>query len=127
MAVITISRQYGTGADDIAAKVCELVGYRYFDKGVVSRMAIEFGLTPENVIDFSEERYQMRGFLDRLRGPRVVAQVRTWREDLSGRRTAVVEEMDEEQAILVVRRTVGAAYEQDNIVIVGRGPPGHPS
>jgi cytidylate kinase len=121
MAVITISRQYGTGADDIAAKVCELLGYRYFDKGVMSRMATEFGLTPENVIDFSEEQYQMRGFLDRLRGPRVVAQVRTWREDLSGRRVAAVEEMDEEQAILVVRRTIGAAYEQDNIVIVGRG------
>jgi cytidylate kinase len=121
MAVITISRQYGTDADNIAARVCELLGYRYFDKGVMARMATEFGLTPENIIDFSEERYEMRSFLDRLRGPRVVAQVRTWREDLSGRRTAAVEEMDEEQAILVVRRTVASAHEQDNIVIMGRG------
>jgi cytidylate kinase len=121
MAVITISRQYGTGADNIAARVCDSLGYRYFDKGVMSRMATEFGLTPENVIDFSEERYEIRSFLDRLRGPRVVAQIRTWREDVSGRRTPAVEELDEEQAVLTVRRTIEAAYEQDNIVILGRG------
>ena len=121
MAVITISRQYGTGADNIAARVCELLGYRYFDKGVMSRMATEFGLTPENVIDFSEERYEMRSFLDRIRGPRVVAQVRTWREDPSGRRMPAIEELDEEQAVLMVRRTVEASYKQDNIVILGRG------
>ncbi len=30
MAVITISRQVGSGGDEIAARVCERLGYRYF-------------------------------------------------------------------------------------------------
>ena len=32
MTVITISRQYGSGGVAVAARVCELLGYRYFDK-----------------------------------------------------------------------------------------------
>jgi hypothetical protein len=32
MAVITISRQYGSGGREIAARVCDLLGYRYLDK-----------------------------------------------------------------------------------------------
>ena len=121
MAVITISRQYGSGADEIAARVCDKLGYRFFDKRVIAGMASEFGLTASNVVDFSEDRYKVRGFLDRLRGPRVVAQVRSWREDLSGRRVPTVEQLDEEQAIRLVRSAIRAAYDDDSIVILGRG------
>jgi len=121
MAVVTISRQYGSGADEVAARVCDMLGYRYFDKGVMARMASEFGWSSSNIVDFSEEMYKVRGFLDRLRGPRVVAQTRTWTEDVSGRRIPDVAELDEEQAIRMVRSTVEAAYEDDNVVIVGRG------
>ena len=121
MAVVTISRQYGSGADDVAARVCDMLGYRYFDKGVMARMASEFSLTEGSIVDFSEETYKMRGFLDRFRGPRVVGQVRGWREDLNGRRVPVVQELNEDQAISTVRTMIRAAYEDDNIVILGRG------
>ena len=121
MAVVTISRQYGSGADDVAARVCDMLGYRYFDKGVMARMASEFSLTEGSIVDFSEETYKMRGFLDRFRGPRVVGQGRGWREDLNGRRVPVVQELNEDQAISTVRTMIRAAYEDDNIVILGRG------
>ena len=121
MAVITISRQHGSGGDEVAARVCDMLGYRFFDKRVMERMATEFGVSSSNVVDFSEEQYEVRGFLDRLRGPRVVAQVRSWSEDVSGRREPVVQQLDEHQAISMVRRTILAAYDQDNIVILGRG------
>jgi hypothetical protein len=98
-----------------------MLGYRFFDKRVMERMSSEFGMSSSNVVDFSEEQYEVRSFLDRLRGPRVVAQVRTWREDLRGRREPVVQPMDERQAITLVRGAIRTAYEQDNIVIVGRG------
>ena len=35
MTVITISRQYGSGGDEIADRVCELLGYRHFDKRLI--------------------------------------------------------------------------------------------
>jgi cytidylate kinase len=98
-----------------------MLGYRYFDKGVMARMASEFSLTESSIVDLSEDTYKMRSFLDRFRGPRVVGQVRGWREDLEGRRVPVVQELNEDQAIGTVRTLIRAAYEDDNIVILGRG------
>lgn len=121
MAVITISRQYGSGADEIAARVCDMLGYRYFDKRIMANMASDLGLSAENIVDFSEEQYKLRSFLDRLRGPRVVAQTRVWTQDVSGRRMQSVQDLDEEQAIALVRGVIEAVYEDDNIVILGRG------
>jgi len=37
MAVITISRQYGSDGDTIAERICELTGYRRFDKNVLQK------------------------------------------------------------------------------------------
>ena len=51
MAVITISRQYGSGGDEIASRVCELLGYRYFDKRMMAQVASEAGLSSKEVID----------------------------------------------------------------------------
>jgi cytidylate kinase len=121
MAVITVSREYGSGADEVAARVCDMLGYRYFDKRIMARMASEFGTSAENIVDFSEDKYKMRSFLDRLRGPRVVAQTRVWTEDTNGRRVQSIQELDEEQAIRLVQSTIRAVYEDDNIVILGRG------
>ena len=121
MAVITISRQYGSGGDEVAAQVCDMLGYRFFDKRIMAGMASEFGLSAQQVVDFSEDMYEVRGFLDRLRGPRVVAQTRVWTQDASGRRVQEIEELDEEQAITMVQGIVQAVYKDDNIVILGRG------
>ena len=121
MAVITISRQYGSGGDEIAARVCDMLGYRYFDRRTMANMASEFGLSADSIVDFSEEMYEVRSFLDRLRGPRVVAQTRAWREDASGHRVAEVQDLDEDVAIRLVQGTIRAVYENDNLVILGRG------
>ena len=123
MAVITISRQHGSDGVEIAARVCEMLGYRYFDKSLMAQVASEMGLTAEEVVDFTEESYQPGGFLDRLLGRRrrrVVAQVRTWTEGTSGARH-VEQDLDEEWAVAVVNGAIQAAYRHDNVVIVGRG------
>jgi cytidylate kinase len=125
MAVITISRQYGSGGDEIAARVCEMLGYRYFDKSLMSQVAADVGLSPTEIIDFSEDNYQVRGFLERLfgrgRNSRVVAQVGRWTEDTKGARVKELAELDEAQTITFVQSIVEAAYRHDNVVIVGRG------
>jgi cytidylate kinase len=124
MAVITFSRQYGSGGDEIAARVREMLGYRLFDKRLMVQVASEMGLSDHEIVDFSEDNYKTRGFLERLfvrRSSRVVAEASTWTRDTTGARTVAVEQLDEEWCVRMVKATIQAAYKQDNIVIVGRG------
>lgn len=122
MAVITISRQYGSGGDEIAARLCELLGYRYFDKKMMAQVAAETGLSDTEVVDFSEQSYKVRSFLDRLLGRGApVTQVSSWKEDRAGVRAVELQSLDEKQSIAMVRGTIQAACKQGKVVIVGRG------
>ena len=68
MAVITISRQYGSGGDEIATRLWNVLGYRYFDKRLMAQVATEAGLSPTEVVDSSEDNYEARSLLERLFG-----------------------------------------------------------
>lgn len=68
MAVITISREVGSGGDQIAHRVCELLEYRYLDKLLLAQVAREQGISGTEVVDFSEDKYRLRGFIDALLG-----------------------------------------------------------
>ena len=68
MAVITISREVGSGGDQIAHQVCKLLEYRYFDKMLIAQVAREQGISETEVVDFSEDKYRVRGFIDALLG-----------------------------------------------------------
>ena len=121
---MTISRQYGSGGDEIAAQVCEQLGYKYFDKQLMSKIASEVSLAEVQMSDISEDSYKSRNFLERLLVPssRVkTAEIRSWTRDTSGGRSVLVESLDEEATINLVRATVEAVYKLDDIVIMGRG------
>ena len=66
MTVITISRQTGSSGDQIAARVCELLGYRLFDKDMMVQVAADVGLSEGEVIDVSEANFQSRTIFNRL-------------------------------------------------------------
>lgn len=122
MAVITFSRQYASGGNEIAARVCELMGYSLFDKTLMAKMATEVGLAKEQIVDFTEVDHRSQGFLDRLLGrPMTVAEVRSWQEDIDGVRTLTVEQLTDKQAIAMVQAVIAAAYKHGDVVIVGRG------
>ena len=122
MAVITISRRFGSGGDEIAGRICELLGYRHFDKALMAQVAAEMGLAEGEVVDFSEDTYQMRSLLERLFGSsRKVITLEAIPEDLPGSVIEVVEKLDEAHSIALVQSTIHAAYTEGNVVIVGRG------
>jgi cytidylate kinase len=123
MAIITISRQVGSGSDEIASQVAKLLGYRYFDKRLMIQVAAEMGLSESEVVDFSEENYKAAGFLDRLLGrhSQTVTKVSTRKRDSTGVETLSLEQLDEAFCIDLIRMTIRAAYEQHNVVILGRG------
>ena len=122
MAVITISRQYGSGGDEITTQVCELLGYRFFDKRMMAWQASQAGLTEDEIVDFWVDSYKVQGFLNRLlRGPRVVGHVSTWKRDATGAKVKEMAQLDEDQAIYLVQGTIQAAYKEGNVEILGRG------
>jgi cytidylate kinase len=149
MTAVTISRQIGSGGDAIAARVCELLDYRYFDKTLMSEVAAEVGLSERELIDYSEDSYTVQSFLDRLfrPGPRTVARFHVAKEetvdetlaDVVSHRprrdypfqpsrtvpvsseTLTVKELDESTCVRLIRSTVHAAHIAGQVVIVGRG------
>ena len=119
MPVITISRQYGSGAVQVAERLCDVLGYSYFDKNMMVRVASEMGISEEEVVDFSEDTYRMRNFLERLFGRR---RMKTDTPAPAGPEGSLrVETLSEADGINLVRDTLLAAYDRDNVVIVGRG------
>ncbi len=121
MAVITISRQFGSGGDEIAMRVCAILGYTYFDKNLMVKVATEMGAFSEKrFVDFSEDAYTMRNFTERLFGARRI-KVEALTEEVGGIKSLRVQSLDEEEGVALMRNTILAAYEYGNVVIVGRG------
>jgi cytidylate kinase len=122
MAVITISRQYGSGGDEIAEMICRMTGCYPFDKQILARAAIEAGLTDQEVIEYSESSYKIANFIERLTGRyRPAAQVRFWKEEPDGQQTSAEVQLSEVQAFSLVGKAVESSYQSGDVVIVGRG------
>ncbi|HSV86944.1 MAG TPA: cytidylate kinase-like family protein, partial [Levilinea sp.] len=107
---------------EIAARVANILGYQNFDKSVIAHAAAESGLLGEAIVDYSEENYRVRGFLDRLFGRSVaVGQARVWRESVSGESSVEEIALTEEAVVGLVEKAIRKAYQRGNFVITGRG------
>ncbi|HMD88300.1 MAG TPA: cytidylate kinase-like family protein [Anaerolineaceae bacterium] len=117
MAVITISRQYGSGGDEIVDQVCNLLGYRRFDKQLLVQAAREAGLSELEITDYSEENYKVANFMERLfNRNRSSGTARKTTGRLNGEPV-----LTDATAFALVNKAIEAAYKIGNIVIVGRG------
>ncbi|MFO7695584.1 MAG: cytidylate kinase-like family protein [Anaerolineae bacterium] len=122
MAVITMSRQIGSGSDELAQRLCDDLGLIAFDKRLMARVASEVGISTSEIVDYSEIEYERRGFFDQLfRRSRPVAEFSMWVGSPSVGYERRARILDEHGAIELIRATVTAAYERDNILIIGRG------
>lgn len=124
MAVITISRQYASGGDEIADRLCGLLHYRYFDKRLMASVAAEIKLATGEPIDFSEDQYRAPGVLDRLLNRMPHQRVTTVGDRSAGATNIGAHKMvalDTETAIALERAAIEAAYDRGEVVIVGRG------
>jgi len=122
MAVITISRQTGSGGEEIASRLCQMLDYQQFDKRLIVQAAAESGLTEQEAIDYSEDNHRVGNFLDRLfNRSRTIAQARVWREDADGIRTYEEVGLSEEAVVALVEHAIRSAYRAGKFVIIGRG------
>jgi CMP/dCMP kinase len=122
MAVITISRQFGCGGDEVADLAARQLGFRLFDKDLIAQAAREEGIADEEGIEYSEDSFKLKGFLDRLFGrERPVGTYRVWTEDKLGVRRSEQLPLTEEHALFLVQKAIRAACQAGNVIVVGRG------
>ena len=112
MAVITISRELGSGGDEICEMICEMVGYCRVDKAVLMQIAEEAGIDVDSVLEME------KGFTKRAR---LVSGEMTslYRKQ----RSAFDKEaaMDDRTYSEVLRDAVEDYAKQGEAIIVGRG------
>jgi CMP/dCMP kinase len=122
MAVITISREFGSGGDEVASHLCELLGYHSFGKPQIIQAVKETTLSNRNAIDYSEDNHEVQTFLDRLFG-RTASSVQkiAWSENPSISPRPEQADVHDLAVLSLSKRAILAAVQAGNMVIIGRG------
>jgi cytidylate kinase len=115
MPIITISRQFGSGGDDIARDVAAQLGMRLVDQDIINEVAQRLGVPPEDVTAQDERD-----------APHLVSDlVRTMRRLYPATIAPPAEgpEVDEAAYLQVTRQVIWEVARSGNAVIMGRGAP----
>ena len=115
--LITISRQYGAGGSEVAARVASTLGWRVVDNELVERVAARAGLTPEDVAQ-REERVST--FIERLARTVVAATPELVVPPEAGGTAPSLSEAD---LVRLTERVVEEAAAEGRVVLVGRAAP----
>ncbi len=114
MKAITISRQYGSGGGEIAARLAERLNWHLIDHEIVARVARELGI-PEQKAEVRDEYAQ--GFIARVLS-QFVSTVPTAASPVV--QVALPDQTDEDRYQEAQRRVVETAADTGRAVIVGR-------
>ena len=112
MAIITISRMYGSGGSEVAARVAQRLGWSLFDNAFVDAVAERLGV-PAAEVQAREERTP--SLVERLASALAVAS-----PELLPPPTEQLPPSEERMAD-VTRRIIEEAVTRGNAVLVGRG------
>ena len=112
--LITISREYGAGGSEVAARVARSLGWRVVDNELVERVAARAGLAPEDVAR-REERVST--FIERLARALVAATPELVVPPEAG---GTASEVD---LVRVTERVVEEVAAEGRVVLVGRAAP----
>jgi CMP/dCMP kinase len=126
MTTITISRQFASGGDEIAYRLCQELGCRMFNKRMVQEAARASDLCEEvaddDWLDYSEDNHQVSSFLEKLfeRMP-VIPYGSTGPGDITLQYELEEQRMQKARCLRLMQKAIERAYQFGNIVIVGRG------
>lgn len=115
--LITISRQYGAGGSEVAARVARALGWRVVDNELIERVAARAGLTPEDVAQ-REERVST--FIERLARTVVAATPELVVPPEAG---GTAPSLGEADLVRVTERVVEEIAAEGRVVLVGRAAP----
>jgi cytidylate kinase len=115
--LITISREYGAGGSEVAARVARMLGWRVVDNELVERVAARAGLTPEDVAQ-REERVPT--FIERLARALVAATPELLVPPEAG---GTASSLTEQDLVRVTELVVEEVAAEGKVVLVGRAAP----
>jgi cytidylate kinase len=118
MAVISLSRQVGSGGHEIGALVSKRLGYQLLDRRLMSKLGSDAGLIKVGqLVDLSAERHHVAGTFERGASMSIydVLDIRAYEASGLGA---------EDRSAEMVNKILLLAYEQGNIVVEGRGAQG---
>jgi cytidylate kinase len=113
MAVITISRQYGSGGSEVAKRVADSLGWEVLDNEIVDAVAARLDMLPEEV-QAREER--VPSLVERLASAMTLGSPEML---ITGEHPLGAP--SEEQIVNVTAQIVEEAVSRGNVVLVGRG------
>src|SRR3954464_654322 len=112
MAVLTVSRLYGSGGSEVADIVAKKLGWTLLDNAVVDAVAARMGLSAAEVRD-REER--VPSLVERLTSAMAMGS-QEWMSPI-----AAAKRPTDEQLIEVTRHIIEEAIARGPVVVVGRG------
>ena len=112
MAILTVSRLYGSGGSEVAAITAKLLGWSLLDNTVVDAVATRMGLSVSEVRD-REER--VPSLVERLTSAMAMGS-QEWAGPI-----AAAKRPTDEQLIEVTRHIIEEAIAAGPVVVVGRG------
>lgn len=129
MAVITVSREYGSRGEEITQKVASELGYSYFDKDIIANVARIANATEDEIRQFDEkDQHGLHTFLKNLfiARPLPVAEFPyyyppTMPLDWSIEPMENEPRLDPESVTAFFHQVVEELWRRDRVVIVGRG------
>jgi cytidylate kinase len=113
VAIITVSRLYGSGGSEVAAVTAKLLGWSLLDNAVVDAVAARMGLSVAEVRD-REER--VPSLVERLTSAMAMGS-QEWVAPMA----AAAKRPTDEQLIEVTRHIIEEAIAAGSVVVVGRG------
>jgi cytidylate kinase len=112
--IVTISRMFGSGGSDIAARVAQRLGWTLLDNAVIDAVAERMGV-PRSEVSKVEERVpslaERIATTLRMSTPEYVVPVSD----------ASLVETTEERVVEMTKRVIQEAVQEGNAVLVGRG------
>jgi len=112
VAILTVSRLYGSGGSEVAALTAKLLGWSLLDNAVVDAVAARMGVSVAEVRD-REER--VPSLVERLTSAMAMGS-QEWAGPI-----AAAKRPTDEQLIEVTRRIIEEAIARGPVVVVGRG------
>ena len=113
--IITISRQFGAGGSEVAARVARALGWQLVDNELMEQVAARAGMSAEEVAR-REERAP--SFVERL--TRTLA---AQNPELVPPPDGTVKELEEASLVRITESVVAEMARQGNVVLVGRAAP----
>ena len=113
MAIITVSRQYGSGGSEVAERVARALGWRLYDNAMVEDVAQRLRMTPAEV---SAREERVPTLVERMASAMAlgVPEMMPVVGDLAA-------QPSEERMVMVTQRVIEDAVRAGPVVLVGRG------